>query len=238
MRFVRLVVVLLLVGGLGLLGFLAYAWKPAIAAIDPPAPAGFDPALVRTRRRPRRRSATASSATPRRAARSSPADWRCRPPSARSTPPTSRPTRRPASAAGAKRPSRAPCARASTARAATSIPAFPYDHYTLVTDEDNRALYAYLMTREPVSAPTPPANELPFPLNIRCRSPAGSSCSSAKAATQPDAGADDGVEPGRLSRGGLGPLRRLPHAAQRARRREAATRTAPAARPRAGRPMP
>ena len=27
-------------------------------------------------------------------------------------------------------------------------PAFPYDHFTQVTDEDNRALYAYLMTRE------------------------------------------------------------------------------------------
>jgi mono/diheme cytochrome c family protein len=45
-------------------------------------------------------------------------------------------------------------------------PAFPYDHFTLVSDEDNRALYAYLMTREAVSA-EPPPNELPFPLNVR-----------------------------------------------------------------------
>lgn len=45
-------------------------------------------------------------------------------------------------------------------------PAFPYDHFTLVSDEDNRALYAYLMTREPVRA-SAPANELPFPLNVR-----------------------------------------------------------------------
>lgn len=45
-------------------------------------------------------------------------------------------------------------------------PAFPYDHYTLVTAEDNRALYAYLMTREPVRAATPPP-ELPFPYNVR-----------------------------------------------------------------------
>lgn len=45
-------------------------------------------------------------------------------------------------------------------------PAFPYDHFTLMSDEDVRALYAYLMTREPVRA-TAPANELPFPLNIR-----------------------------------------------------------------------
>ncbi len=45
-------------------------------------------------------------------------------------------------------------------------PAFPYDHFTLVTDEDNKALYAYLMTRQPV-ANTPPANTLRFPYNIR-----------------------------------------------------------------------
>jgi mono/diheme cytochrome c family protein len=45
-------------------------------------------------------------------------------------------------------------------------PAFPYDHYTLVTDEDSRALYAFLMTRKAVSAASP-ANELSFPFNIR-----------------------------------------------------------------------
>jgi len=45
-------------------------------------------------------------------------------------------------------------------------PAFPYDHYTRVTDEDNRALYAFLMTREPVRS-TPPENDLPFPYNLR-----------------------------------------------------------------------
>ncbi len=45
-------------------------------------------------------------------------------------------------------------------------PAFPYDHFTLVTDEDNKALYAYLMTREPVRNKAP-ANGLSFPFNIR-----------------------------------------------------------------------
>jgi mono/diheme cytochrome c family protein len=45
-------------------------------------------------------------------------------------------------------------------------PAFPYDHYTLVVDEDIQALYAYVMTREPVRA-DPAANELSFPFNIR-----------------------------------------------------------------------
>lgn len=45
-------------------------------------------------------------------------------------------------------------------------PAFPYDHYTRVSAEDNRALYAFIMSRDPFKA-TPPENELPFPLNVR-----------------------------------------------------------------------
>jgi mono/diheme cytochrome c family protein len=45
-------------------------------------------------------------------------------------------------------------------------PAFPYDHFTLVTEGDNRALYAFLMTRPPVNAPAL-ENKLPFPLNQR-----------------------------------------------------------------------
>ena len=45
-------------------------------------------------------------------------------------------------------------------------PTFPYDHFVNVTDEDDRALYAYMMTRQPVNAPAR-ANQLPFPLDQR-----------------------------------------------------------------------
>ncbi len=45
-------------------------------------------------------------------------------------------------------------------------PAFPYDHYAKLSDSDIRALYAFVMTRIPVES-RPPANALPFPLNIR-----------------------------------------------------------------------
>jgi mono/diheme cytochrome c family protein len=45
-------------------------------------------------------------------------------------------------------------------------PGFPYDHFTRVTADDNRALYAYLMTREPVRAEAP-VNDLPWPLQFR-----------------------------------------------------------------------
>src|SRR5438105_7697032 len=45
-------------------------------------------------------------------------------------------------------------------------PVFPYDHYTHVTDEDIRALYAYLMTRDAVRARAP-RNQVVFPANLR-----------------------------------------------------------------------
>jgi mono/diheme cytochrome c family protein len=45
-------------------------------------------------------------------------------------------------------------------------PAFPYNHFAHVTDSDITALYAFLMTRDPVKAEAPPTR-LPFPLNIR-----------------------------------------------------------------------
>jgi mono/diheme cytochrome c family protein len=45
-------------------------------------------------------------------------------------------------------------------------PTFPYDHFTNVTDDDDRALYAYLMTREPVRA-SAHKNQLSFPLDQR-----------------------------------------------------------------------
>src|ERR1700690_1091725 len=45
-------------------------------------------------------------------------------------------------------------------------PTFPYDHFTNVTDEDDHALYAFLMPRPPVRA-LARANDLAFPLNQR-----------------------------------------------------------------------
>jgi mono/diheme cytochrome c family protein len=45
-------------------------------------------------------------------------------------------------------------------------PAFPYDHFVRVTDNDLDAIYAFLMTRDPVSAETP-GNNLSFPVNFR-----------------------------------------------------------------------
>lgn len=45
-------------------------------------------------------------------------------------------------------------------------PAFPYEYFTLLSDEDLKALYAFIMTREPVQAQNRP-HALPFPFNLR-----------------------------------------------------------------------
>jgi mono/diheme cytochrome c family protein len=45
-------------------------------------------------------------------------------------------------------------------------PAFPYPWFTLITREDDDAIFAFLKTTPPVHY-SAPANELPFPLNLR-----------------------------------------------------------------------
>ncbi|NMM03114.1 c-type cytochrome [Paraburkholderia sp. RP-4-7] len=45
-------------------------------------------------------------------------------------------------------------------------PAFPYIHFTRMSDHDIAAAYAYLMSRDPVKVTTP-GNKLIFPLNFR-----------------------------------------------------------------------
>jgi mono/diheme cytochrome c family protein len=57
--------------------------------------------------------------------------------------------------------------REGVARDGTHLyPAFPYDHFTRLTDGDISALYAFLMTRDPATQPNRPP-ELDFPLNFR-----------------------------------------------------------------------
>jgi mono/diheme cytochrome c family protein len=46
------------------------------------------------------------------------------------------------------------------------FPAFPYQHFNQVSDDDIHSLYAFLMTRPAVRAP-PRRADIPFPLNVR-----------------------------------------------------------------------
>lgn len=45
-------------------------------------------------------------------------------------------------------------------------PAFPYENYTLMSDQEIADLYVALLATEPVSEPAP-ASQIPFPFNIR-----------------------------------------------------------------------
>ena len=57
------------------------------------------------------------------------------------------------------------------------LPGFPYDHFSKLSDDDVKALYAYFMTRAPIKASAPP-NTIPFPLNIRALQEGWKFCSS------------------------------------------------------------
>jgi hypothetical protein len=74
-----------------------------------------------------------------------------------------------------------------------------------------RALYAYFMTRTPVHAPAQ-ANGIPFPFNISLSAGGVETAVFRPGRFDPDV-TKNGMEPRRLYRAGLEPLRSLPYAA-------------------------
>jgi mono/diheme cytochrome c family protein len=153
------------VAAVAVVALLAFAWRPAIAPIAPPSPAGFPRELVDT-------GETLASA-------GNCVDCHTAPggaPNAGGKPLHKRVgtfystnlTPDPETGIGAW--SEAAFTRAlreGVSRDGTQLfPVFPYTHYTQLTDADVRALYAYFMTRPPVKAPNRP-NMLYFPLDVR-----------------------------------------------------------------------
>ena len=150
---------------LGLLGFILFAWRPAIAPIARPAPSAFDPALVR-------QGAllvsagycstchTAAGGAP--LAGGYPIDTQFG--TIYSTNIT--PDVETGIGAWSETAFRRAMREGVRRDGAHLFPAFPYDHFTRLTDADIAALYAYLMTQPPVRAPAR-GNTVPFPLNIR-----------------------------------------------------------------------
>jgi mono/diheme cytochrome c family protein len=157
------VVAALLVGGA--VAAFAVAWRPAIAAIDPPAPQAFDGALVR-RGRDLAAIGNCSSCHTLRGGEDFAGGLPVPTPfgtiySSNITPDAETGIGRWPEEAFRR------AMRSGVARDGQHLyPTFPYDHFTNVTDEDDRALYAYLMTRQPVRAAAR-ANALPFPLDRR-----------------------------------------------------------------------
>jgi mono/diheme cytochrome c family protein len=143
----------------------AVAWRPAIAAIDPPAPQTFDKDLVK-RGRDLAAIGNCNDCHTLRGGKSFAGGLPVPTPfgtiySSNITPDTETGIGRWPEAAFRR------AMRSGVNRDGQHLyPTFPYDHFTNVSDEDDQALYAFLMTREPVHAPAR-ANQLSFPLDQR-----------------------------------------------------------------------
>lgn len=165
MRRARVVIAAAAIGIVGAGAALFYAWQPALAPITPPAPATFDQALVR-------RGAELALLGDCQTCHTAPGGRTFAGSLAMPTPfGTIYSTNiTPDPETGIGQWSEAAFARAlreGVDREGRHLyPAFPYDHFTLISDDDVRALYAFFMSREPVTS-TPPPNALPFPINVR-----------------------------------------------------------------------
>ena len=153
----------LLIGGVA--AAVAVAWRPAIAEIEPPAPRSFDPALVK-RGRDLAALGNCNDCHTQRGGKSFAGSLPV--PTPFGTIYSSNIT--PDAETGIGRWSEAAFRRAMQSGVNRDgqhlYPTFPYDHFTNVTDQDDQALYAYLMTREAVHAPAR-ENQLSFPLDQR-----------------------------------------------------------------------
>jgi mono/diheme cytochrome c family protein len=143
----------------------AVTWRPAIAAIEPPSPQSFDPGLVK-RGRDLAAIGNCNNCHTVRGGRDFAGGLAVPTPfgtiySSNITPDAETGIGRWPEAAFRR------AMRSGVDRDGQHLyPTFPYDHFTNVSDEDDSALYAYLMTRTPVHAPAR-ANQLAFPLDQR-----------------------------------------------------------------------
>ena len=162
-RIIGGIVAALFIGGAG--AAFAIAWRPAIAAIDPPAPQSFDTALVK-RGRYLAAIGNCNDCHTVRGGKSFAGGLPVPTPfgtifSSNITPDAETGIGRWPESAFRR------AMRSGVDRDGQHLyPTFPYDHFTNVTDADDQALYAYLMTRPPVRAPAR-ENELSFPLDQR-----------------------------------------------------------------------
>jgi mono/diheme cytochrome c family protein len=162
-RIIASVVAVALIAAAG--AAFAIAWRPAITAINPPAPQSFDTGLVK-RGRELASIGNCNDCHTLRGGKSFAGGLPV--PTPFGTIYSSNITPDPETGIG--RWSEAAFRRAMRSGVNRDgqhlYPTFPYDHFTNVSDEDDTALYAYLMTRPPVQAPAR-ANQLSFPLDQR-----------------------------------------------------------------------
>jgi mono/diheme cytochrome c family protein len=143
----------------------AVAWRPAIAAIEPPGPQSFDPGLVK---RGRELAAIGNCSDCHTMRGGASFGGGLPVPTPFGTIYSSNITPDPETGIGGwSEEAFRRAMRSGVNRDGQHLyPTFPYDHFTNVSDGDDRALYAFLMTRPPVRAPVRD-NQLAFPLNQR-----------------------------------------------------------------------
>lgn len=163
--FKRLVLIVLGLLVLGVAGIAALAWRPSIAPIDPPAPSSFAPELVQRGQMLAGAGYCSSCHT---AKGGAPLAGNYAMDTAFGTLYSSNITPDPDTGIGRwSEEAFVRAMRKGVARDGSQLlPAFPYQHFELVTDEDLHALYAYLMTR-PAVRQEQKKNAIPFPLNWR-----------------------------------------------------------------------
>ncbi|MDR6624399.1 cytochrome c [Caulobacter segnis] len=161
----RVIIGLLVAVVLGLAGFGALAWRPAIARVETPAPSSFAPALVARGQALAGAGYCASCHT---AKGGEPFAGGYAMETQFGTIYSTNITPDPKTGIGAWSPQAFRRAMHEGVRrdGAHLLPAFPYNHFTKLTDDDVDALYAYMMTRPAIEAPSR-RNGIPFPLNIR-----------------------------------------------------------------------
>jgi mono/diheme cytochrome c family protein len=149
----------------GVIAVFAVAWRPAISPIEPAAPQSFDPALVK-RGRDLAAMGNCSDCHTVSGGKSFSGGLAVPTPFGAIYSPNITPDPE----TGIGRWSETAFQRAMRSGVDRGghhlYPTFPYDHFTNVSDEDDRALYAFLMTRGAVRAPAH-ANDLAFPFNQR-----------------------------------------------------------------------
>jgi mono/diheme cytochrome c family protein len=149
----------------GLAGVLALAWHPEIEAVPPPAPSSFDPSVVRRGEQLASIGSCASCHTVAGA------------PAYAGGYPVKTPfgvvfasniTPEPTTGIGkwSKEAFRRALREGVSRDGHLLYPAFPYNHFTHLADEDIDALYAFLMTRPPAYWRLPPPDLIP-PLQFR-----------------------------------------------------------------------
>lgn len=164
-RFTRLAATVIGVLALWAAGFVAWAWYPTIPAITPPDPASFDAAAVKRGEFVANAGFCAECHT-----RKGGAEFAGNYPMDTGFGTIYASNITPDAQTGIGTWSKKAFRRALHEGVARDghylFPAFPYDHFTKMTDKDVSDLYAYMMTRPAVTEKTRPVG-IPFPLNIR-----------------------------------------------------------------------